>query len=270
MRITLFLFLLALSSVHQATACSILYYKDPATGKIYAANNEDYWYDVKPYLQVMPSNKQQLARLWYGWNDFAQGGINSAGLFFDGASTPEQPAVPGYAKGKGNTGDAILASCRTVKDVLAYIEQHKIAYTNAHLLFGDSTGHAVVIEWVNGKQQVIPMQGNELMITNFLLSDTSKGNYPCPRYNAMKREIERLHNDTLPVGLKETANIAAKAIQFKATGTEGKEGGTLYSTFINITDMQFVLMYRYDNSKLTRLDLRQEFAANKKRKIKLE
>ena len=63
-------------------ACSVLYYIDAKTGKIYVANNEDIWYDVNPYIQILPATKSKYARLWYGWDNFAQGGINQAGLFF--------------------------------------------------------------------------------------------------------------------------------------------------------------------------------------------
>jgi hypothetical protein len=57
----------------------------------------------------------------------------------------------------------------------------------------------------------------------------------------------------------------------KITGKNesGRVGGTLYTSFINITDMEFVLVYKLDNHKLTRLDLLDEFAKKRKQKIKL-
>lgn len=78
----IFLLLCGLLVSRSAEACSVLYYVDPHTGKIYVANNEDYWYDVDSYIQIVPGSRNKLARLWYGWDDFAQGGINEAGLFF--------------------------------------------------------------------------------------------------------------------------------------------------------------------------------------------
>ena len=76
-------------------ACSIIYYVDPSTGKIYVANNEDYWYDTKAYIQIEPGSGSEYARLWYGWDRFAQGGVNAQGLFFDAAVTPEQEIPEG-------------------------------------------------------------------------------------------------------------------------------------------------------------------------------
>ncbi|MEM9143349.1 MAG: carcinine hydrolase/isopenicillin-N N-acyltransferase family protein, partial [Bacteroidota bacterium] len=131
------------------------------------ANHEDYWYRSDAYVKIEPASKEELARLWYGWKDFAQGGVNSAGLFFDGAVTPEQPKIKGSKKIKGNLGDALLAHCRTVDEALAFLERQKIALTNAHMMLGDAEGKAVVLEWVNGKKQIIPLKDNHLAMTNF-------------------------------------------------------------------------------------------------------
>lgn len=262
--------LLQLLSTIPTNACSILYYIDTKTGKIYAVNNEDYWYDVKPYIQIMPRDEENLARLWYGWDDFAQGGINESGLFFDGATTPEQNKIEGYSSPNGNLGDDILASCSTVAQALDYLEKNKIALTNGHILVGDRMGNAAVVEWVRGERKVIPMKDNRLMVTNFLLSDTTQGNYPCPRYNAMENDIARIRHANDTIGLKTIGNIVAKAVQPKTKNEEGREGGTLYSTFINITDMEFILIYKLDNTKITKLNLLSEFANKDERKIKLE
>ena len=131
-------------------------------------------------------------------------------------------------------------------------------------------GNAVVLEWVKGIKNIIPIQNNKLIITNFLLSDTSAGNYPCRRYNVMEDAINKLEesNDTLT--LKDIGNVLARAVQSKAKNEKGREGGTLYSTFINITDMNFILIYKVDNSKILKLDLRAEFLTKKRKRIKLK
>jgi hypothetical protein len=197
-------------------------------------------------------------------------GINQAGLFFDGAATPDEPAIPGYGKPKGNLGDEILAKCKTVKEAVDYLEQRKVALTNGHLLFGDKTGNAMVVEWVNGQKKLTPVADNKLMITNFLLADTAKGNYPCPRYSALAAGIDQLRQSKDTVGFKQVGSILARAVQPPAKDAKGKEGGTLYSVFTNITDMEFVLVYKLDNAKKIRLNLNKEFAANQQRTIKME
>lgn len=266
-------FLLLLLLIFRCTgsfACSILYYHDTALGKIYAVNNEDYWYDVKPYIKIEPGGNKTFSRLWYGWDNFAQGGINQHGLFFDGATTPDQPPVKGYSKPSGNSGDRILSSCTTVDEAVAYLEDHKIALSNGHILFGDKYGHAVVVEWVDGTRRLINISDNMLMITNYLLSDTTKGNYPCPRYHNMQQAINELRNQSKPISLKSVGGVAARAVQQHLEDGKGRTGGTLYSTFINITDMEFKLVYKLDNSKVISLDLNKAFAQNAAQKIRMD
>lgn len=86
----------------------------------------------------------------------------------------------------------------------------------------------------------------------------------------METEIKRLRDSHEKVGLKEVGNIGGKAVQLKSTNAKEKTGGTLYSTFINITDMEFILIYKLDNNKITKPDLKAEFAKHSKRAINLE
>ena len=116
--LTLVIFLGVLVQSIKVNACSILYYIDKETGTIYAINNEDFYLNTKAYIQFESAKGDKLARMWYGWNDFAQGGINSAGLFFDVAVTPEQKMPEGYDWTDGNIGDNILANASTVEEAL--------------------------------------------------------------------------------------------------------------------------------------------------------
>ena len=251
-------------------ACSVLYYVDTISGKIYVANHEDYWYDVDAYIQIMPGSKKEKARLWYGWDDFAQGGINEAGLFFDGAVTPTQHRPEGYRKPRGNLGDDILAKCTTVEEAIDFLENKKVALDNAHMMFGDSTGKAAVIEWINGKKNIVSIEKNHLAMTNFLLSDTALGNYPCYRYVSIKERIIKLRAEEKPASLLQVGNLIGGAAQSPRKDKDQREGGTLYSTIINVTDMEFVLVYQLDNSNSIKMNLKNVFVENKKRKIELE
>ncbi|MOA46684.1 hypothetical protein D3C78_1692300 [compost metagenome] len=85
----------------------------------------------------------------------------------------------------------------------------------------------------------------------------------------MESEIKRLDTVSKPLTLKDIGNIAAKAVQPKVRTDDGREAGTLYSTFINITDMEFVMIYKLDNSKMTKLNLNEVFKLDKARMIVL-
>lgn len=255
-----------------ATACSILYYVDPHTGKIYVVNNEDYWLDVDAYIQIEPKSKSKnkLARLWYGWDNFAQGGINENGLFFDAAVTPEQEKIEGYGNPKKNLGDKILAYCSTVEEALVFLEKEKIALNKSHMMFGDKTGKAVVVEWVNGERKLHWMKDNKLVMTNYLLSVPEAGNYPCYRYESIQSRIAEMEKNQGEINLLKVGNTFGQAGQPARELQEGRIGGTVYTSFIDITDNKFFLSYKLSNENVIKLDLSTEFAKPKRQKIELQ
>ncbi|MEL6192874.1 MAG: carcinine hydrolase/isopenicillin-N N-acyltransferase family protein [Bacteroidota bacterium] len=267
----LLLFMSTFLSIPQIWACSILYFVDQESGKIYVVNNEDYWYDEDAYLQFMPASKDTYARLWYGWDKFAQGGVNEHGLCFDGAVTPEQKIPEGYKGPNGrNIGDELLASCKTVEEGIAFLEEKKIALTNAHFFMGDGEGNAVILEWIEGEKQIIQKEGNYLIATNYLLAKPEAGNYPCYRYNSIQERVKQLESQAEPITLQQVGMAAAGAVQVPKEIGNGKTGGTLYTSFINVTDGEFVIVPKLNNEKVIKLDLNSLFAEKKKRKIKLD
>jgi len=251
-------------------ACSMVYYVDPSTGKIFVANNEDYWYDAKAYVQIEPGSSKEAARLWYGWDQFAQGGVNEHGLFFDAAVTPRQEIPEGFINPKGrNVGDEILALCRNVEEAVNYLEKEKIAVSEGHMMLGDGAGNAVVLEWVQGEIRIVRMQENYLIASNFLLSETDPEDIECPRYRSIEERVKQLGSGGAEVDLKAVGNAISGAVQVPREDESGRVGGTLYSTFIDITAMELVLVPRLDNTKVLKLDLKEEFTKGKKKKIKL-
>jgi choloylglycine hydrolase len=269
-----FVLALSISLFAQKTfACSILYYIDSKTGKIYFVNNEDYWYEVKPFIQIIPCSKNEFGRVWYGWKNSEQGGINEKGLVLDGAKTPEQKIPTGYSEPKNvNITDEILAKCSTIEEAVQYLEVKKIALKNAHIFFGDKNGKAVIVEWVNGVKQIVAIKNNRLVATNFNLSDTSHNETSCWRFSAINKGLDDLDtkNMTDTIDLKAVGNVIGKAVQLPQSDSTGRVGGTLYTTFIDLTEMKFVLVYKLDNSKIQKLDIISELQTGKRRKIMLE
>lgn len=253
-----------------STACSVLYYADLKTGKIYVVNSEDYWLDVDAYIQIEPKSKNEFARLWYGWDNFAQGGLNDKGLFFDAAVTPEKEKIKGYGNPKKNLGDKILAHCSTVEEALAFLEKEKIALNKSHMMFGDKTGKAVVIEWVSGKRILHWIEDNKLIMTNFLLSEPEAGNYPCYRFNSIEDRISEMEKSGEEVNLLKVGNTFGQAVQPARELEKGRVGGTVYTSFIDITENKFFLSYKLSNENVIKLDLNIEFGKTKRQKIRLK
>ena len=254
----------------KTTACSVLYYVDSKTGKIYVVNNEDYFLDVDAYIQIEPKSKDKFARLWYGWDNFAQGGINEKGLFFDAAVTPEQNKISGYKNPQGNLGDKILAHCSTVDEALEFLEKEKIALNKSHMMFGDKSGKAVVIEWVDGKRILHWMEDNKLIMTNYLLYKPEAGNYPCYRYKSIEDRIAEMESSEAEVNLLKIGNTFGQAGQPARELENGRLGGTVYTSFIDITDNEFFLSYKLSNENVIKLDLNIEFDKTTRQKIKLK
>jgi len=250
-------------------ACSVLYYVDSTTGKIYVVNSEDYFLDVDAYIQMEPKSKNKFARLWYGWDNFAQGGINEKGLFFDAAVTPEQEKIEGCKNPKGNLGDKILARCSTVEEAIVYLEKEKIALNKSHMMFVDKTGKAVIVEWVNGERKLNWMKDNKLIMTNYLISEPKAGNYPCYRYTSIEDRISEMEKSGDEINLLKVGNTFGQAVQPPRANEEGRVGGTVYTSFIDITDNKFFLSCKLSNENVIKLDLSIEFDKAKRRKIKL-
>ena len=270
MRVLLIIFLLLPILPKMSLACSVLYYVDAKTGKIYVVNSEDYWLDVDAYIQIEPRSKKAYARLWYGWDDFAQGGINDQGLFFDAAVTPEQERIKGYRNPKNNLGDRLLASCSTVDEALAFLEKEKIALNNSHMMFGDKTGKAVMVEWVGGVRQLHWIKDNKLIMTNYLLSAPSAGNFPCYRFESIEERIEQMEKSGENIDLLKVGNTFGLASQPAREAEDGRIGGTVYTSFIDITENKFVLVYRLNNESILKLNLVDEFSKSKGQIIKLK
>ncbi len=266
----LILFLIALSFCGKTFACSIIYYIDKKTGKIYFVNNEDYYYNVKAYLQIEPSTKDQFGRIWYGWKNFGQGGVNEKGLVIDGAVTPLQKIPNGYSPPKGNITDEILAKCETVHEAVQYLEEKKVALKNAHIVLGDKNGKAIIIEWINGVKNIVEIKNNRLVATNFNLSDADHTEMTCWRYPIIQNGLSELDAMKDTLSIKDIGNVIGKVVQIPQEDATGKVGGTLYSTFIDLTAMKFVLVYKLDNSKIQKLDILEELNKGKRRKIKLK
>lgn len=197
-------------------------------------------------------------------------GVNEYGLFFDGAVTPKEQAVIGHSNAKGNLGDELLAKCRTAQEAVDYLETKKVALTEGHLLFGDKSGNAIIVEWVNGERKLTNITADYLMVTNFLLADPAKGGYPCPRYQAIENDLQLMKANKEPADLKRIGGAIAKAVQLPQQDKDNRTFGTLYSTFINLTDMDFKLVYKLDNSKLTQLNLNDVFKAQKQSEMLLQ
>ena len=120
--------------------------------------------------------------------------------------------------------------------------------------------------------EIVEIKNNRLVSTNFNLSDTIQTEMTCWRYPIIQKGLDELdaRNPKDTIDLKAVGNVIGKAVQLPQKDSTGKIGGTLYTTFIDLTEMKLVLVYKLDNSKIQKLDILSELKLGKKRKIKLE
>ena len=248
-------------------ACSMFYYVDPITCEVYVANNEDSYFDFSPYIQIEPKSQNHFARLWYGWDNFAQGGINEKGLFYDVAVTPHQGQIKGRKKFETNLGDEMLSKCKDIREALQFIESMNVLFPDAHIMLGDASGEAVVVEWIGFEKRVVTMKDNKLVATNFLLEAPELGGQPCWRYNVINKELGKLRKTNELPNLDKIGAIISRVAQAPREDKTGRKLGTLYTSFINISTMEFNLVYKREETCSIKFDLESEFETTEVQKI---
>lgn len=233
-----------------ARACSI--FMAEGDGVVLAGNNEDYYLDVKPKIWVHKGKKGEYARISFGFNqdnktdEFAQGGMNSKGLFFDAAVTPRGPEQTGKKKRKPpeNMGDAMLAHCATVEEAIRWLAKYNLyLLKGSHFLLADATGAAAVVELVEGEMKVIPKEGRHQAVTNYSLTKPEMGNFPCPRFEKLSTGLA----SGTPVTVEGFRDLLQSVSVPKSFMKNDKRyGGTLYS---NVYDLTHKIIYVYPRTR---------------------
>lgn len=227
--------MLFIFSPASAFACTI--FMQSGGDKVLVGNNEDFYYSY-PSMYWVVHGDNEYSRICFGNSTFVQGGMNEKGLFYDGASCP-QSNVP-HDKSKASlgmdAGEIVLSKCATVKEAVEFLSDYNIiSGYGDHLLFADSSGDAAVVEWLEDEMRIIWAENNRLIATNFFLSNTSLGGYPCDRYNTVESALNELSS---PAPADFSAILSSVSQSFG-------DGGTKYS---NIYDLKSLTVYVYEKA----------------------
>lgn len=238
----IFTTILAISILPTAFGCFIMFLTD---GKnIMIANHED-WYARDAEITFIPRTAKKLGLLYF---DFAsegtpQGGMNEAGLFFDGTRTPNAPYPDNNKKPSCNcyVWKKILEECTTVGQAIEYVEKYKIPeIEDVHIMFADSKGSSAVIGVYDGNLQVHRRSGNYQLVTNFNLSNPSYGGQPlCQRFAAAD---SLLHIDSSAT----ISNIEKILLH------TNQEDFTVYSNIYNLTTGEVYIYSVYTRNNFTK------------------
>jgi len=248
-----FVLLLALLTVSSnAYPCSIFMVTE--AGEVLVGNNEDYYLDVTPRIWITPGEPGEHGRVCFGFDrrfsrPFAQGGMNTAGLFFDVAVTPPGPEPKAdLPEPPRNMGDRLLAECATVEEAVAWLAKYRLTLLKAsHMLLADATGDSAVVELVAGEMQVLRDRPPFRAITNFSLKQPELGNHPCPRFTLMEQALGSRTGPIHPEGAARL--LQAVAVPKTPMEEEERDGGTLYS---NVYDLKRRVIHVYARGDFTK------------------
>jgi hypothetical protein len=177
----------ALFLVTSAMACFIMFLRDGKS--ILIANHED-WYARDAEVNFVPASRGNLGMLYF---DFAsegtpQGGMNTAGLFFDGTRTPNAPYPDNLKKIDCHCyiWKKILSECATVEEALQYVIKYKIPeIEDVHIMFADKEGHSAIVGVYDKQLHIYRNTHNYQLLTNFNITNpTYGGEGPCARFAA--------------------------------------------------------------------------------------
>jgi choloylglycine hydrolase len=223
-------------------------------GKVLVGNNEDAPYSFPDKMWFVPASDRAHGRVCFGWYCFAQGGMNDQGLFMDWAVTPNAGKKSDKPPFEGNIVERVLANCATVEEAVALFQQYAYDGNDAHFLIADRAGSSVVGEWIDGQFKPVRKSGPYQLITNFLLSEPERGNYPCRRYTTASKMLDQSGKMTVQ-------DCAAMLKAVSADWTDGdSRGGTKYSNVFDLGNREVYVYYRRNFDKPIRVKLAKELA----------
>ncbi|MEI7727293.1 MAG: tetratricopeptide repeat protein, partial [Bacteroidota bacterium] len=235
------------SLFQNAFSCSM--FKVTMHGKTMVGNNEDYW-NPNTRIWFEQGKNGEYGAAYVGFDDFyPQGGMNQAGLVFDGFS--EDYKAISDTLGKKSLGmdflKEILKKCATVDEVKKYLSQHNLSGLETSMfLFVDKTGKYLVVE---GDSLII---GNKpsYVLSNFYPSQVKdEREIDIPFYQKGRRLLEN-HRDT---SINFCSSVMDTMHQEKVWG-----GGTMYTTVYDLNTGTIYLYFFRDYTHVVKYSLDHE------------
>ncbi|MEN6368790.1 MAG: hypothetical protein ABFD77_03710 [Thermotogota bacterium] len=248
----------ALSSA--TAACTFFSYA--GDGLVLFGNSEDHA-DSSALIWYLPSLGNEYGCLFLGFDaDFAQGGMNTAGLAFDAATiahTPlnDHPELP--TPNPINVGEIALRRCATIEEVVALIQSYNVSYLQrAQLQFTDRSGRSVVVApGPDGEHAFIYSEAAFQVTTN-----TNVAVYPithknCPRHRITTRALERIVTGDSILSIAAFAEILGSVANLRGPSE------TTYSNVFDLTHGVAYIYYLHRFDRVGILDLASLDAAGK-------
>ncbi|MDP3583052.1 MAG: linear amide C-N hydrolase, partial [Ignavibacteria bacterium] len=216
---------------------------------------------TKKGITIVGNNEDQMnpnTRIWFesgkngnygvvyvGFDNlFPQGGMNEAGLVYDGFTQSYRAIIDTVGKLKISSLDLqkkIMRECSTVEEVKQLISKYNIAFLSAAVLrYVDKTGKYF---YVDGDSLVIG-EKNYFVQTNVRPYENKK----CWRLDKATRLLENAFDASVSY-VKTIMDSVHQATNW---------GGTIYSTIYDLNKGKIHLYYFYDYEKAVIFDLKEE------------
>ena len=250
-RICLLFLTLLLMPVKEGIGCSM--FKITLFGKTMVGNNEDFW-NPNTYMWTEQGKNQEYGAIYFGYDNFwPQGGVNQAGLVFDGFAEEYLAIIDTLGKLplKSDFIKEIMRTCANVDQVRKYLRQYNLSgLERGMLLFVDKSGKYLVVE---GDSLMI---GNReyYVLSNFYPSLTPDENkVPIAFYQKGRKLLE---------SRKDTSLSFCSAVMDTMHQEKEWGGGTMYTTIYDLNDGIIYLYNFRDFAHVMKFDINLELEKN--------
>lgn len=246
-----FVVLVLLLVIQASQACT--FFKLTVNGYTMVGNNEDAW-SIDPRIWFENGHNGEYGAVYLGQNNSTpQGGMNEAGLMFDGLRSPVKSFahVPGKPPMRfDDLARRVLRSCNNVHEAEVLIRTFDFSQLNgAYLIFVDRIGEYLVVE----ADTLFTGNDPTYAVTNFCLST-------CTDFDSVPSERYQRGRALLAAGADTSLAYCTSVVNGMHACRKKLGEGTLYS---NILDPQRGLVHLYfyhDYTHLRIFNLKDELA----------
>jgi len=222
-------------------------------GKTLVGNNEDYW-NPNTRIWFEQSEGKKMGAMYVGFDDlYPQGGMNEAGLVFDGFAMDYLAITDTINKETITTEEAfsftkkILQTCSTVFDVRELLVKYNLQMFQTSLLF-----------FVDQSGQYLIMEGDSLILGNDPTYIQSNFYPSCTKKNEdVKIDFYQNGRKHLSANKADTS-LAYCTDMMNSMHQDWGYGGTLYTTVYDLENKEIYLYYHSDFETVVKFDLERE------------
>ncbi|PKP23933.1 MAG: hypothetical protein CVU06_05820 [Bacteroidetes bacterium HGW-Bacteroidetes-22] len=233
--------------IQDSYACSM--FTITMNGKTMVGNNEDYW-NPNSRIWFEKGKKNEYGAFYVGFNNFwPQGGMNEAGLVFDGFAedykaiadtTGKKPLTMNFLK-------EIMQRCATVGEVKNYLSQYNLSGLETSMFFFvDKSGKYLVAEG----DSLIVGNKEKYIVSNFYPSQIkNECDVPLSYYQKGRKYIENAQD----ISVAFCSSVMDTMHQERDWGA-----GTMYTTVYDLKEGLIYLYFFRDYAHVVKFNLKEE------------